>query len=523
MIDVTRRWLHDLARGLNEYVRQEPPKPPPAAHANGNGHGHEDRPGTDYNAKATWESILEPMHWVVAARQGDVTYWTRPGKNPQLGSSATTGYCKNEAGQDLLYVFSTSAAPFESERSYDRFGAYTWLYHNGDFSAAGKALLELGYGAGPTWKAKVGQMPRPGKGKEQEEEPSVDEYLAKGNLITWASEIEPRNVEWLWPGRIPLGKMTLFAGLGGLGKTLSLCDIAARVSRGRQWPDDAPPSPPANILYISGEDDLNDTLVPRLIACEADLPRIAFLKPEVENSFYLAAIHLLTAVIKQMGDKEVRLVVIDPPSSYLGGIDENKNAELRSILTPLKNWSAEYRLSIVFNTHLNKGGNQNKVEAMLRVMGSAAWVNAVRAAHLFTKDPDDPERRLFVSLKSNIGKERQGIAYEIEALSGELARIKWGKLVDTTAEQAMSREKFSPTAMQAAKWLAERFMERRTWRSDDLHDAADEVGITKNMMTKAKRKLGVSDPIRVTNSQGQSHYEWRVPENWTHAILNGEL
>ena len=34
----------------------------------------------------------------------------------------------------------------------------------------------------------------------------------------------------------------------------------------------------------------------------------------------------------------------------------------------------------MFNTHLNKGGGQ-KIEAIFRVIGSVAWMAAVRAGH----------------------------------------------------------------------------------------------------------------------------------------------
>jgi hypothetical protein len=68
-----------------------------------------------------------------------VTLWKRPGKR-ERGWSATTGY-----GHDLLYVFSTNAAPFETERVYSKFAAYAWLAHGGDYVAAGKALYAQGY------------------------------------------------------------------------------------------------------------------------------------------------------------------------------------------------------------------------------------------------------------------------------------------------------------------------------------------------------------------------------------------
>lgn len=98
------------------------------------------RPGDDFNARATWESILEPHGWkVVRHHSGDKIDWRRPGKTE--GISATTNY----AGSGLLYVFSSSTN-FQQERGYSKFSTYALLNFNSDFSAAAKELVNLGYG-----------------------------------------------------------------------------------------------------------------------------------------------------------------------------------------------------------------------------------------------------------------------------------------------------------------------------------------------------------------------------------------
>jgi len=97
-------------------------------------------PGDDYNAKVTWEQILEPLGWkkVYVNRQG-VTAWRRPGKTE--GISATT----NHAGTDKFYVF-TSSTIFDPERSYTKFAVFAIVEHNSDFTKAARALREQGYG-----------------------------------------------------------------------------------------------------------------------------------------------------------------------------------------------------------------------------------------------------------------------------------------------------------------------------------------------------------------------------------------
>ncbi len=61
-------------------------------------------------------------------------------------------------------------------------------------------------------------------------------------ILKMLNNVTREQLEWLWPGRIPLGKLTLLAGDPGLGKSFATLDIAARVSRGERWPDNQPNS-----------------------------------------------------------------------------------------------------------------------------------------------------------------------------------------------------------------------------------------------------------------------------------------
>jgi archaellum biogenesis ATPase FlaH len=97
-------------------------------------------PGDDYNARTTWEELLQPLGWTVVYRKGEATVWRRPGKSE--GISATTNF----NGNDKFYVFSTSTQ-FEAETSYSKFAFYATINHYGDFKAAANDLRNQGYGA----------------------------------------------------------------------------------------------------------------------------------------------------------------------------------------------------------------------------------------------------------------------------------------------------------------------------------------------------------------------------------------
>jgi Bifunctional DNA primase/polymerase, N-terminal len=92
------------------------------------------RPGDRYNQETSWEEVLVPHGWRLLYTHDGEGYWQRPGKDGP-GISATTNY----QGSDRLYVFSTSTV-FEAGRAYSKFAAYTFLEHQGDFSAAARSL-----------------------------------------------------------------------------------------------------------------------------------------------------------------------------------------------------------------------------------------------------------------------------------------------------------------------------------------------------------------------------------------------
>lgn len=94
-------------------------------------------------------------------------------------------------------------------------------------------------------------------------------------LIESIEAIKPKPLSWLWPNRIPLGKLTILAGDPGLGKSLLTLDLAARISKGYKFPD-GEEAEIGDIILISAEDDPADTIRPRLEAAGADLLIRAF-------------------------------------------------------------------------------------------------------------------------------------------------------------------------------------------------------------------------------------------------------
>jgi len=135
-----REILLNAARGLNTWEETPRPAKKPARR-NRPDYRAGLLPGDDFNMRAQWEDILRPHGWQLVERHANESEnWCRPGKD--FGTSATVNF----ENSGLFYVFSSNAEPFDSERAYNKFQAYTLLEHDGDYTAAARKLAQQGYG-----------------------------------------------------------------------------------------------------------------------------------------------------------------------------------------------------------------------------------------------------------------------------------------------------------------------------------------------------------------------------------------
>jgi hypothetical protein len=259
----------------------------------------------------------------------------------------------------------------------------------------------------------------------------------KSYLSRRLSTISPVHVRWIWRKRIPRGKISLLAGQPGRGKSQLTCNMAATVSTGGTWPDGTP-CDLGSVIIVQAEDDVADTIRPRLEAAGADLKRVytldaVRLKDREGNQTIEPFASLkrdlvaLEDLINDVGD--VALIIVDPISSHPGETDCHKNAEVRALLTPLKERAERTGAAIVIVTHLNKGGGD--ANAMARVTGSGAFVAAARSVWLFENDPADQEglRRILTPLKNNVGDDRTGFAFKIESVTLPNSNIETSRIV----------------------------------------------------------------------------------------------
>jgi putative DNA primase/helicase len=222
-------------------------------------------------------------------------------------------------------------------------------------------------------------------------------------VTTCIEDVVAEEVEWLWPGRIPLSTVSIIGGDPGAGKSTLTGALTTTVSIGGCWPDQQGEKTPAGaVLILTAEENLANAVRPRLDKMGADLSKVHILTTiEHEDGglspFSLTRdIPLLEEAIERIGG--VRLVIIDPIGSYVGGADSHNDAEVRDAVNPLFKLAEKHKLAVLLVAHLNKGSGTN---VLYRFSGSIAFAALSRMAWFLSKHPHDKFRRLLSYVKGN--------------------------------------------------------------------------------------------------------------------------
>lgn len=269
-------------------------------------------------------------------------------------------------------------------------------------------------------------------------ETPAEEMSAPGRrpVSTRLSDVEAEVVQWIWPGRIPLGKVTIVDGDPDLGKSTLTLDLAARVTTGSRMADETLSDLPGpeNVILISIEDGAADTIRPRADAAGADVSRVRLLTDvEIEDDKGVKTrfpwvmprdLDMLCEVVEKTGAK---LVILDPLVGVVdGSVNLHNDQDTRAALRPLAAMADQKGFAVVALRHLNKGGGQN---AKHRGGGSIAMIAAARSSLLVGLDPDDEtgETKVIAAVKHNLSKAVPSLKYRLvsDRENPTVARIEW--------------------------------------------------------------------------------------------------
>ena len=348
----------------------------------------------------------------------------------------------------------------------------------------------------------------------EDERQDCQSLTASEPVLVRMCDVEARAVDWLWPQRIALGRITLLVGVPGCGKSFLTVDMASRISTGSPWPDGSV-CPRGSVILISAEDDPHDTIRPRLDAHQADVSNVHMLCTirrtddegrESEMMFSLADVDVLEAALQRIDD--CRLIVVDPIGSFLGGrTDSHRDNEVRAVLAPVAKLAEKYGPAVFVVAHRRKAKGTTADDLAL---GSRAFCGIARGVWHLSRDPDEKRRRLLLPGKSNIAPEQGGLAFTI---AGEPASVSWDpEPVEMSADDAIAREYGNGAAQttaldEAARWLQE-MLDAGPVAAKELKDLARADGLSLRTLERGKAKLGV---VACPDGFG-GPWVWKLPE-----------
>ena len=211
------------------------------------------------------------------------------------------------------------------------------------------------------------------------------------------SDVESKEISWLWYPFIPYGKLTIIQGDPGEGKTTLVLNIAAVLSKGQGLDEHMNPEQPLHIIYQTAEDGLADTVKPRLEKAQADCNNI-FVIDETDVSLSMLDERIEQAILKE----KAKLMILDPIQAYLGAkMDMNRANEARDMTKHLGQVAERTGCAIVLIGHMNKNAGG---KVAYRGMGSIDFFAVARSVLLVGRGKGQENRRAMIQIKNNLAE-----------------------------------------------------------------------------------------------------------------------
>jgi len=284
--------------------------------------------------------------------------------------------------------------------------------------------------------------PKPDRTNGSGREPGEDDgEQLPGRLIPFKQldAFTVRPVNWLWPKRVPRGKVTIVEGDPGVGKSSMVVDLVARMSTGRPWPDEGDEiqeeRTPHRVLWMTLEDDPSETILPRVIAAQGDpayinictmIPMLARRDGPCRDS----ELAIERTVLESNSD----ILVLDPGSAAVE--DGNSEPIVRQAMGVLYRLGLDHGLTTIWIRHLAKARADR--EPMMAGIGSIGVSAAARSVLQLIPDHQrrldcSPWDRVLIHVKNNLGPLEPPIRYGLEFVEVEnieCVAVRWGQVED---------------------------------------------------------------------------------------------
>lgn len=342
--------------------------------------------------------------------------------------------------------------------------------------------------------------------------------IVNGDTLDYVlfDEVESEPIEWLWPGRLPKGKVVIMEGDPGLGKSLLTAALATSLSLGVPLPGGEQLAP-IKTLLISVEDDPGDTIKPRLEAMGAVSQMVGYSLGVGDSMFTIGAHDLLLHRTVVQG--EFRLVIIDPFTAMLdSSVDANSDKDVRRAILGLMRMARDTGCTVLLVRHLKKSASHRAIMAGSGSIGAAAISRVVLLVGL---DPEDAAGRrvLLAVTKCNIGIKAPTLAFvigQVETSVGYAPIIMWEGESSVTADQLSQArgEEVGDVPLAEERRNADEFLkavlELGPMDAREVMTMGKREGLLERTLQRAAKRLGI---IIQRMGTGKNHrVTWRLRE-----------
>lgn len=294
------------------------------------------------------------------------------------------------------------------------------------------------------------------------------------------SEIQAKEVEWLWHPYIPTGKITMLEGDPGEGKTMLILTLTALLSKGLPLPTEKEKEKePATVIYQTAEDGLSDTIKPRLEKAGADCERVVVINDN-DSPLTFTDERIEQAIIKE----NAKLMILDPIQAFFGkDSDMHRANEVRPILRQLASVAERTGCAIVIVGHMNKVPGS---KGIYRGLGSIDFPAVARSILLVGRSKSDDTVRYMAQLKNNLAPFGKSVSFEI---TDSLSFIGTS---DITAEQILNGggygSSYKPTKGECAVEELTKILECGEIPCSEVYAYFEEIGISRRRQSGALQK-----------------------------------
>jgi hypothetical protein len=310
---------------------------------------------------------------------------------------------------------------------------------------------------------------------------------------------------------LPEGKLVLLDGDPDVGKSFLSLDLARRVTLGEAWPDGTPGCAPAGVILVGAEDDLRDTVLPRLQKMGADLSRIKAFQGFTRNNRLVRAPSFprdIQALRQLIIDTKAKLVIVDPLMQFIDPAYATINDQaIRRALYPLVELARELRCTIILIRHLAKGAS---LKALYAGSGSIGIAGLSRAAFLIARSPEDPSIRVMAPLKFNIGPTPPSFGYRIVD-DGSGPRVEWVGEVLQSADDLRSGKKSN--ALERAVEFVRGQLQEGKLDFQTLLARARSAGISERTLYRVKEQLPIRTDLDGTGKERKTVWSLMPPDS----------